>query len=185
MNIGQEEDDLTVTWSIDKDELRPVDTYVIKIQITGSRNQDSESINTTVDDDKANCKSNGTKYVCMLTITGRKLDDGKMYDVTVCAKSALGQNCSDPALIQPNKPMPAPLQPGGRLPTRSIVGIVFGVIVAILACCLLWMLIALIVCCTCCEREKKYNPEKKGPCMLIIIICYYTSSVKAGFLEQH
>ena len=156
-SVRQEEDDLTVSWTIDKDELRPVDTYVVKIQIPGSRNQDSE-FNTTVDADKANCKPNGTKYHCMFTIIGRKLDVGKIYDVTVCARSALGQNCSDPLTPVPPKPSAAPL-----LPTGSILGIVFGVIAAVLACCLLLILVALIVCCCgCAEREKVYNPEKKG-----------------------
>ena len=157
MNVEKEKDDLTITWTIDKHELRPVDTYVITIRIIGSRNPES-SINTTIDAQNANCKLSGNKYHCMHIIE-REIDDGKMYDVTVCAKSNLGQNCSDP------KPAPLRIQPegpAGHLPTGSIVGIVFGVIAGVLVCCLLWMLIALIVCCTCCEREKKYNPEKKG-----------------------
>ena len=157
-SIRQEEDDLTITWTIDKDELRPVDTYVVKIQIPGSRNQDSEFNNMTIDTDKANCKPSGTQYHCMFTIMGRKLDDGKTYDITVCARNVLGQNCSEPLTPIPPKPSTAPL-----LPTGTILGIVFGVIVAVLACCLIVMLVALIVCCCgCAEREKVYNPEKKG-----------------------
>ena len=156
-SVRQEEDDLTVTWTIDKDERRPVDTYIVKIQIPGSRNQDSE-FNMTIDTDKANCKPSGTEYHCMFTIMERKLDDGKTYDLTVCARNVLGQNCSDPLTPIPPKPSTAPL-----LPTGSILGIVFGVIVAVLACCLIVILVALIICCCgCAEREKVYNPEKKG-----------------------
>ena len=156
MNIGQEKDDLTVTWTIDTGGRRPVDTFVITVRKTGSRNQedeDSKMVNVST-----NCKLNGTKYHCTFVIE-RRGNDGKTYDIIVCAMNILGQNCSDPT------PKPAPLTPDNRLPTGSVVGIVFGVIVAILACCLLWMLVALIVCCTCYEREKAYNPEKKGQCI--------------------
>ena len=177
MNIELTKDNLTITWDIEKHELRPVDTYVIKIRITGSRNQDSDSkddsddgdssraeiveFNTTMNGANVNCKPNTTKDLCLLTVE-REIDKAKTYNVIVCAKNNIGTTCSDPTVIVPK---PSLLKPSDRLPTGSIVGIVFGVIVAILVCCLLWMLIALIICCTCCEREKVYNPEKKGQCM--------------------
>ena len=167
-SIGRTKDDITVTWTIDKSERHPVDTYVIKIQITGSRNQDSDGdstveFNTTISAANANCKLNATKDHCLLTVK-REIDEGKMYNVIVCAKNDLGTICSDPSVILPK---PAPLKPTDRLPTGSIVGIIFGVIVAVLACCLLWMLVVLIICCTCCEREKIYNPERKGQCVCV------------------
>lgn len=152
-----------------------MDTYIVIIQMTGSRNQDSDTsedlevveFNATVSAADANCKPNGTKDHCVLILLKEDIDSDKIHNVTVCANNDAGQNCSDSTFIQP-VPRPVSSPPGYRLPTGSVVGIVFGVIVAVLVCCLLWMLIALIICCCgCAEREKVYNPEKKGNCVLI------------------
>ena len=178
-----------------------MDTYVIKIHITGSRNQDSDSksdnnddgdssrteiveFNTTINAANANCKLNATKDHCLLTVK-REINEGKTHNVIVCAKNNIGTTCSDSTVVQPKS---APLRPTDRLPTGTILGIIFGVIVAILVCCLLWMLVALIVCCICCEREKVYNPEKKGQWMLCTmyhtcILNSLTSSVIPSILK--
>ena len=147
-------------------------TYVIKILITGSRNQESNPRDDDDDGDSSrveivefnmttsvrdiNCKANAAKDQCIHTLM-REIDESKQYNVTVCAKNDIGITCGEPTVVTPTV---APLKPSG-LATGSILGIVFGVIVAVLLCCLLWMLIVLIVCCSC-EREKIYNPEKKG-----------------------
>ena len=170
VRVGKEEESFTITWNIDKHELRPVDTYLVIIQMTESRNQDSSNsedleiveFTKMVSATDANCKPNGTKDHCTLILPKEDIDSDKIHNITVCANNDAGQNCSDPTFIQP-VPRPVSSPPGDRLPTGSIVGIIFGVIVAVLVCCLLWMLIALIICCCgCAEREKVYNPEKKG-----------------------
>ena len=175
VDVQLTKDDITISWELDRHDLRPVHAYRIKIQITGSRNQDSDTdsdsvgdlsraeileFNSTTSAANTKCNTNATKDQCVHILT-REFDVDKSHNVTICATNDIGTTCGNPVAVM-LRATPLNRRPEERLPTGLVLGIVFGVVAAVLLCCLLWVFIALIVCCCICEREKVYDPEKKG-----------------------
>ena len=151
---------LTISWKVTSDELRPVDYFTITVTLHGvqenvSTNDDcgksndniSKSFNFTVD-------GNTTDY----TIVGVEL--AREYTVVVCSWNSRGSNCSTPGNHSEREEEEE--EEGDGLPAGVIVSIVMLVLFVLVYCCLC----CLCLCLCCCKGKLSewisYHPEKRG-----------------------
>ena len=147
---------LTFSWKVTLDELRPVGFFMGTLTLRGVRDTNSSSDG----DGKSNSKSYNftvdgnttTEY----TVVG--VEPASEYTVTVCAWNSRGSNCSLPGT---HSSKVGGVKEDG-LPAGVIVSIVLLVVFVLVCCCLC----CLCFCLFCCKFKLSdwisYRPEKRG-----------------------
>ena len=151
---------LTFSWKVTLDELRPVDFFTGTLTLRGVRDTNSSSDG----DGKSNSKSYNftvdgnttTEY----TVVG--VEPASEYTVTVCAWNSRGSNCSLPGTHSSKVGGVKEDEEDDGLPAGVIVSIVLLVVFVLVCCCLC----CLCFCLFCCKFKLSdwisYRPEKRG-----------------------
>ena len=165
---------ITVSWTLSRDDLRPIEKYTIIIRITGSRGkrQANEDGLHQIDVNLADiqCKFDQSLMIdhCEYSVQ-QEVRKGKTYNITLCAKNEFGKTCQSSGSIIPPEVVPtAALVTGGGLPIGIIVGIVISVLVAVLLFSLLFVSIAILKR----RNERKEMDQEDNDSERLILIKY-------------
>ena len=144
-------DGLTVTWSQEATDLRPVESFLIIIKSCVKLPCDIDPTSPQPDE-KRDKVSNDTFEL------QQKLDTkNALFGILICAENALGRNCTSSYYLQPGATNVTLIGTEKPLDHTLIIWVV-------IVCVLLFLLVPfviLIVCCLCKrDKERSYFPSK-------------------------
>ena len=167
---------ITVSWSIERDELRPVKSYTLTIAATdlGKQNSSSRVTRQAVQDGggtqvrevaltNVQCKFNPSSQEDFCESAAKEeVKIGTAYNVTLCAVNEFSLSCEDYAEVI--ETLPAEVTPEGinrnerGIPFNTVIGIVIGI--ALLLVCL--TLIVITVFCVVGARKRRRREKEHG-----------------------
>ena len=138
---------ITLSWTVSRDDLRPIKKYTITIHITGSRGRRQadedglHQINVNLADIQCKLDQSSMTDHCEYSVE-QEVRKGKTYNITLCAENEFGKTCQSSGSIIP--PPTVAKVTGGGLPVGIIVGIVISVLVAVLLLSLLFVSLTIL-----------------------------------------
>lgn len=170
--------DITISWTIEKDDLRPVKSYSLTIATTnveeestvapGNRVTRQDSQETEVREIQLrniDCKFNPStgEDVCESTVQ-EDAKVGVVYNLTLCAENEFSSTCENH--VETVDTLPPLLRPEGinrnesGLPFNTKIAIVIAVLVVVLLCCL--VLVCIVVYCVVSRRKRGKGQKSEG-----------------------
>lgn len=131
---------ITISWTVSRDSLRPIEKYAITIHVTGSRvkrqarNRGDELHQIEANLADIQCKFDQSSMSDHCEYSERQeVQKGKLYNITLCAENEFGKTCQSSGSITPPEVAPTAAQvKGSGLPVGAIVGIVISILGAVL-----------------------------------------------------
>lgn len=155
---------LQISWEAPSSELQPVDSFVVVVQATPTRDivrsRRQAQVPSLSAGDLLEYETNNTKLELVIT------DTSKSYTISVCSVNSIGRVCSEPqTVVQDGKtaiPKPSGLSVVKKAPTPGLV-LAIAVVVPGMILVLFIALVAVIIVCKCCSGNgKEYYPSKHG-----------------------